>query len=260
MKFHRILPLLVVPLYFIACKPIEKTGRYLENVTKDTTGIEVRVPEIRIQKNDLLSIQVYSLATRPEIDELYNPGTGAASASGTSAPTTGYLVDNLGNIEHPRLGVFHAEGLTKNELAAEVKKRLTEPVELLRNPTVIVRFLNFKVTVLGEVNSPGTINVPGERISIIEAIGLSGDFTQYGKKYNVRVVRESNGKRDIGFVDLSSSKVFESPYYNLVQNDIVFVEPIKQREKQAEQSLVAQRITFALSLITAAAFIYNIFK
>jgi polysaccharide export outer membrane protein len=102
--------------------------------------------------------------------------------------------------------------------------------------------------------------VASERLTILEALGLSGDFTKFGKKYTVRVVREIDGKREIGTIDLTSVKLFESPYYNLKQNDIVFVEATKQKQKQDEQSIVAQRVTFALSLITAAAFIYNIFQ
>ena len=265
MKFSRnLLPLLVLPLLIFSCKPMEKTGNYLEDVKSDTTGALVEVPEMKIQKGDILSIQIYSLSTRPEIDEYYNPIGGAASsaASGSAggAGAAGYLVDSRGMIEHPRLGIFHADGLTKTELAAEVKKRLTEPVELLRNPTVLVRFLNFKVLVMGEVNSPGAITVSGERITILEALGLSGDFTEFGKKHTVRVVRETEGKREIGSIDMTTAKLFESPYYNLQQNDIVFVEATRQRQRQAEQNVVAQRVTFALSLITAAAFIYNIFR
>ena len=266
MKFHRsLIPLLALPLIIFSCKPLEKTGNYLEDVKSDTSTAVLPVPEMRIQKGDMLSIQIFSQSTRPEIDELYNPPVGAASTAGSGtgsggSAAGGYLVDNNGMIEHPRLGIFHAEGLTKQELAGEVKKRLTEPVELLRNPTVIVKFLNLKVMVMGEVTSPGPITFPSERLTILEALGLSGDFTQFGKKHTVRVVREVDGKREIGTIDLTTAKLFESPYYNLVQNDIVFVEATKMKQKQQEQSIVAQRITFALGLITSAAFIYNIFK
>jgi len=110
------------------------------------------------------------------------------------------------------------------------------------------------------VGHEGVLTVNGERITILEAIGLAGGITDYGKKNNVKIFRENNGKREVGLIDLSSATLFESPYYNLMQNDVVIVEPTKQKAKQAEQSMVAQRITFALSLITSAAFIYNIFK
>ena len=251
--------LLATPFYLFSCKTTEKTRNYLENVTRDTVINDVKVPELRFQKDDLLSIQIYSLSTERKVDELYNlPATGAA-ATGT-ASTGGYLVDRFGDIEHHRLGTIHAEGLTKQELAAEIKKRLTEPVELLSNPTVIIRLMNFRVTVLGEVGHSGSVTVPGETMTILEAIGLSGDFTQYGKKHTVRVSRTINGKRELGTIDLSSRDLFNSPYYNLAQNDIIFVEPTKQKARQTDQQVVAQRISLVLGLITAAAFIYNIFK
>ena len=255
--------MLVFPVYFFSCKPQQKLPNYLERVT-DTSGkgAAVVIPELRIQKNDLLSIQVYSLSTKPEIDQYYNLPlgyTGAGISQGQGASTGGFLVDGAGNIEHPRLGVFHAEGLTKQQLAAEFKKRLTQPVELLKDPTVIIRFLNYKVTVIGEVAKPGTINVPGERITILEAIGLSGDITQYGRKNTVKVVRELDGKRETGTIDLSSDSLFMSPYYNLMQNDVVMVEPSKIKARSAEQAVVAQKVSFALTIATVAASIANIF-
>jgi polysaccharide export outer membrane protein len=189
---------------------------------------------------------------------LYNlPTSNASSGPGTSG---GFLVDANGNIEYPRLGSFHAEGLTKQELAAQIKKKLTEPVELLKDPTVIIRFLNYKVTVIGQVGHEGVVNVPGERLTILEAVGLAGGITDYGKKERVRIIREINGQREMGIIDLSSKDLFESPYYNLMQNDVVIVEPTSQKAKQTDQALVAQRITIAIGIITSAAFIYNVFK
>jgi polysaccharide biosynthesis/export protein len=257
MKFIRILLLLALPVYFISCGTQHKLPNYLENVT-DTSGKgEVKFPELLIQKNDLLSIHVYSISTKKEADELYN--LPEATSSGTTTQN-GFLVDANGNIDYPRLGNFHAEGLTKQELAAQIKKKLTEPVELLKDPTVIIRFLNYKVTVIGQVGHEGVVNVPGERLTILEAVGLAGGITDYGKKERVKIIRETNGKREIGIIDLSSKDVFESPYYNLMQNDVIYVEPTNQKAKQTEQTLVNQKITIALSLITTAALLYNIFK
>jgi len=260
MKFTRILLLLVLPVYFISCGTQHKLPNYLENAT-DTSGKgEIKYPELIIQKNDLLSIQVYSVSTQPEkSDILYNlPTSTVSSGPGTSAG--GFLVDADGNIEYPRLGNFHAEGLTKQELAAQIKKKLTEPVELLKDPTVIIRFLNYKVTVIGQVGHEGVVNVPGERLTILEAVGLAGGITDYGKKERVRIIREINGKREMGIIDLSSKDLFDSPYYNLAQNDVVIVEPTNQKAKQTEQALVNQKLTIALSVITTAALLYNIFK
>ena len=231
---------------------------YLENVTDSAGRGDVKIPELRIQKNDQLSIQIYSLSTKPEIsDAIFNQpsvGTGGQGDGGG-----GYFVDLNGNVEHHRLGVIHAEGLTKQQLATEIKKRLTEPVELMKEPTVIIRFLNFTITVLGQVGREGPIKVPGERVTILEAVGLAGGVTDYGKKSNLRILRETDGKREIGFIDLSSKNIFESPYYHLLQNDVIMVEPTTQKLKDADQARIASKISFAFTLVTVAATLANIF-
>lgn len=247
-----------LPFYFFSCKPQQKIPYYLENVNDSTGKGVVVIPELRIQKNDQLSIQIFSLSTEPKADDVYNqPAAGTGGGQGLA--TTGYFVDLNGNIEHHRLGVIHAEGLTKHELASEIKKRLTEPVELLINPTVIIRYLNFHVTVLGQVGKEGPVTVPGERLTILEAVGLAGGITDYGKKNNVKILREINGQRETGVIDLSSKNIFESPYYNLMQNDVVLVEPTKQRLNEAEQSRIFQKISMGLTLVAAAATLANIF-
>lgn len=254
MKFHRLFLLLAFPLYFISCKPTQKLPYYLEKVSDTTPKGEVKVPELRIQKNDLLSIQIYSLSTKPDLsDAIYNQ---PAEASGT---VPGYLVDEEGNIFHHRLGSIHAEGLTKKQLAAEVRKRLVEPVELLSDPTVVVRYLNLKVTVLGQVGQQGVVSVPGERVTILEALGLAGGITEYGKKTNVKVLRENNGVRESGTIDLSSKEMFDSPFYNLVQNDVVIVDETSQKLKDADDARTFRKVSFAFTLVTVAATIANIF-
>ena len=132
-------------------------------------------------------------------------------------------------------------------------------MELLTNPTVLVRFVNIKITVLGFVGREGVLNIPGEKVTILEAVGLAGGVTDYGKKDNIKVIRETDGVREVGYIDLTSDSLFYSPYYNLVQNDVLIVEPTKKRAKDAEQAVVAQRIAFALTLVTVAATLYNIF-
>lgn len=261
MKFIRTALLLALPVYLISCGTQQKLPNYLEKVT-DTSGKgDVNIAELRIQKNDVLSIQVFSASTKPELsDVIYNlpQSQGGSSAGGSS--TAGLLVDAKGNIEYPRLGSFHAEGLTKDELAAQIKKRLTEPIELLKDPTIIIRFMNLKITVLGEVSSQGVMNIPGERVTILEAVGLAGGITEFGLKNSVKVIREIDGKREIGQVDLTSDTLFKSPYYSLMQNDVVLVQPSNKKVKKAEQDVVLQRVSFGLSIITAIALLYNIFK
>lgn len=257
MKFHRLVLLLLLPMYFISCKPQQKVVNYLEGVNDSTGRGPVTYPELKIQKNDRLSIIIFSLSTKPEIsDAIYNQ-----PAVGTGGETAGYLVDNNGDIIHHRLGLIHVEGLTKNEVANEVKKRLTMPVELLKDPTVVVRIENFTVTLLGEVGRQGPIPVEGEKITILEAIGLAGGIAEMGKKTNVKVIREQNGQRETGYIDLSSKDIFQSPYYNLLQNDLIVVDvdDRNRKYKDEEQARLVQKISFALTLVTVAATLSSIF-
>lgn len=269
MKLIRFLLPLVVSFCMIACGSQQKMATYLQNVS-DTTGKQaIAIPDLLIQKNDMLSIQVYSASTKPEIsDALYNlPAVATASSQGStgrsttgSASSPGFLVDNAGNIEYPRIGVLHVEGLTKKELADIIKVKINEKDSVLTNPSVIVRFQNLKITVLGEVKNPGMISFPGERMTILEALGLAGDVTDYGMKDKVKVVREVNGQRETGFIDLSDKKSFDSPFYNLVQNDVVMVEATKSKAKKADQDVALRQAGFFISVITAIAVVANLFR
>jgi Periplasmic protein involved in polysaccharide export len=252
----RILFITLLVAFMASCTPQQKVPAYLENVNDSTIVTDVKVAEPLIQKNDLLQIQVYSASIDPQVDAPYNlPSQGGAASGGGSA--TGYLVDANGNIEYPRIGTILVEGLTKQQLADVIKSKLAGQ---LTDPVVIVRFQNFKITVLGEVGSQGSFTVPTERISILEAMGLAGGVSEYGKKEGIKVLREVNGKREIGLVDLTSKKIFESPYYQLSQNDVVIVEPSNRKIQREQKQETTQRIAFALSIITSVLFIYNTFN
>jgi polysaccharide biosynthesis/export protein len=249
--------IIVLALFFASCHTQKNAYYYyLENVSDTSAKNAVRNFEPAIQKNDQLSIQVYSAATDSKVDALYN----LSSANGNIASNPslmGFLVDQRGNIEYPRIGILHAEGLTKQQLADTIKNRLSGE---LTNPSVIIRFLNFRVTVLGEVGHGGTISIPYEKVTILEAIGLAGDIPYTGKKNSVRIIREVDGNRQIGTIDLTAKDVFDSPYFYLQQNDVVIVDPTRARVRSNEESIITQRITFALTFITTAALLYNIFK
>lgn len=257
MKSFRVLLFSLLTILFFSCKAPQQLPTYLQQVSDTTTLPAIKVPELIIQKGDILTIQIQSLSTKPEQSDLiYNqPATG----SGGQVNTAGYLVDNNGNILHHRLGLIHAEGLTKEALAAEIKKRLTQPVELLMDPTVVVRLSNFKVTLLGQVGNEGVINVPADKLTLLEAVGLAGGITDYGKKTGIKVFRESDGKREVGYIDLSTTKLFESPFYYLKQNDVVIVEETNKKQKETEQARTMQKISFAFTLVTVAATMANIF-
>ncbi len=183
----------------------------------ETTSIS---PETIITPNHLLGITVSSL--NPNATVIFN-----TTLNGTTQGS-GYLVNKEGYIQFPVLGGIKAEGLSGNQLREQIVKSLVEK-KLLVDPIVSVRFLNFKVTVLGEVGRPTVIDVPNEKISLLEALGLAGDITIYGKKDNVMIIREENNKKIIKRLNLNTSDLFNSPYYYLKANDVVYVEANKAK-------------------------------
>jgi polysaccharide biosynthesis/export protein len=228
---------------------------------RDTSGITVKVQPPVIQKGDLISIKVFSKANGldPKADAPYNlqQSSTAGVAGSSSGGGSGFLVDRYGNIEYPQLGVLHVEGMTREDLSAQIKQRLDS---VLTNPSVDVRFQNYKVTVLGEVRAPGSYTFQTENVTILDALGSSGDITDYGKKDNVMVVRETNGEVQRGRINLTSDSLFLSPYYHLQQGDVVLVEALPKKIKQQEQQQTTQRIGLGISIITAIALILTFFK
>jgi len=137
-----------------------------------------------------------------------------------------YLVDKNGNIEFPVLGTVAIAGLTRLEATALIKTKLEEYVN---NPIVNIRIANFTITVLGEVNNPGTFTIQDEKVSLTEALGLAGDLTIYGNRKNVLLTREVDGKKKFAVFDLTSAKVLASQNYYLAQNDVLYIEPNQSR-------------------------------
>lgn len=228
---------------------------YLEDIKDTSFKKAVFIAEPVIQKNDLLSIQISSASLDPSVDKDYNMST-QQSGGNQSSQITGYLVNTRGDIELPRLGVIHVEGLTKTELEQVIKTKLKG---LLNQPTVLIRFQSYKVIVLGEVGAPGVLNVNTERLSILEAISMAGGVSQYGTIKNVKVLRENNGVRQLGVLDLTSQSIFQSPYYQLQQNDVVLVDQTPYKLRQAEQARVTQQIGFALTIVTTLTLLYSLF-
>ncbi|WP_374950547.1 polysaccharide biosynthesis/export family protein [Mucilaginibacter sp.] len=183
-----------------------------------------------INKNDLLGIYVSSL--NAEASLIYNapslPTTISAGANGSAMQTVGYLVNEDGVIQFPVLGNIKAAGLTIKELTEVITDSL-KTGKLLVDPLVTIRFLNFRVTVLGEVGKPTVITVPNEKISVLEAIGLAGDLTIYGKRDNVLLIREEGGKKIIRRINLNSPAILTSSFYYLKTNDVIYVEPDKNK-------------------------------
>ncbi|HEY0897869.1 MAG TPA: polysaccharide biosynthesis/export family protein [Sphingobacteriaceae bacterium] len=217
---------------------------------------ELAVPqktEPQIQPNDMLSITVSTLS--PESNVLFSGGANVSrvsnnssypSASGTAA--NGYVVDKNGFINFPVLGQVKVGGLTKDD----VREKLTADIsKYVKSPIVNVAFENFKVTVIGEVNRPSTFTVNNDNINLLEALGLAGDMTVYGKRENVLIIREQNGKRTMNRVNLNRKDVLNSPFFYLKQNDIVYVEPDKSKGAQISTGRqVLPYIVSAASIIT----------
>ena len=205
---------------------------YFSTLSNDTLMASNMPPASVIQANDVLGITVSS--PNPEASVIFN-----ASMSSTSIPTVsgatgaltnsyGYLVSQEGYINFPMLGGIKAAGLTKEQLKGLITHQLIEK-KLLIEPIVSINYMNFKVTVLGEVGKPSVINVPTEKISILEAIGLAGDLTIFAKRSNVLLIREENGQKITRRLDLNSSDLFTSGFYYLKSNDVVYVEPGKTK-------------------------------
>lgn len=200
---------------------------YLKDAKDSEVSIYDKLEPV-IQRNDLLSITVSSpnaVASQP-----FNTAVAVSTqlVGYTSTQSYGYLVDQDGYIDVPMLGRVKAAGLTKKELKDKITDLLVVN-KFLMQPVVSVRYLNFKVTVLGEVARPMVINVPDEKINIMEALGFAGDMTVYAKRDNVVLIREEGGKRITKRLNLNNEEILKSPFYYLKTNDIVYVEPNKTK-------------------------------
>ena len=229
---------LAVLIGLASCNPeTYKKINYLQDVKQDTTMTMKVNKGIIIQPQDQLSIIVTSRDPRMatpfnlSVSSLY---TGSElSATGASQRITGYVVSNEGDIDFPSLGELHVAGLNRWQLQELIKDRLADS-GLLKDAIVTVEFLNFKISVLGEVTAPGTYSVTGDKITILQALALARDLTIFGQRENVQVIREQNGRRQIFKMDLTSSDIFTSEAYYLQQNDVVYVTPSKVRAGQGE--------------------------
>jgi len=230
---------------------------YLQDVVPLKQQVIEQKYEVYIHNDDLLAIMVNS--KNPELPMVtYQLG----SESGGQQRVLGYLVDTNGDIDFPILGKLHVAGLTRLQLTDLIKQRLIEE-DLIKDPIVTVQFLNYKVAVMGEVNRPGSFNISGDRITLLEALSMAGDLTIYGRRDRVAVIREKDGKRTILFHDLRSADIFNSPCYYLQQNDIVYVEPNKAKAGQSEinqNKSVGVWLSAASILVSIASLIVTLTK
>lgn len=259
MNARKILLSLAVVALVASCQSYKEMA-YVQDAPRDTVT-EINAQYIGgIQVNDLLSIYVES--EEPSSTIQFNQETNkiAVTASGTvmnpatgnSGKVPGYLVDGDGDIVFPALGNLHVQGMSHSDLAGMIAARLRDEGHI-NDAHVTVKLMNFKVSVLGDVAKPGEILVQGERLTIFEALSIVGDLQITGLRNNVTVVREENGKRVVGEIDLTSKEVFGSPYYYLHQNDVIYVEPNARKKKQATRDMTwMSYLSSAVSVVSLA--------
>ena len=216
------------------------------------------------QKGDVLGITIYS--DNPEATAIYNqPNTavssaGAAASAGGGLPTTpGYQVDYSGNIQMQGAGNIMVEGLTRVQLADLLKSKYSN---VLQNPYAIVKFLNYKVTVMGEVARPGVVAFQGDHLTVLQALGLAGDISIYGLKDSILLIREYNGKREIANINATSPDLMLTPYYYMQQNDMLIVRA-NPKKPTVDVEVNTRRlgiVTAIMAIVTSAAVLVTLFR
>lgn len=217
-------------LYFIfsfiisSCVP-KKEVVYLQEIG-NTSSSKNKNYEPLIKADDVLFIHVSTVD--PKASEPFNIGQneGGVAANAMQLQRTTYLVNNAGYIQFPILGEIKVSGLNRTQVVSLLKSRISE---FAKDPVINLRIMNYKISVAGEVNNPGTFTISSERITIFEALAMAGDMTLFGKRENVLVVREIDGIKTTMRLDITNPEIINSPYYYLTQNDLVYVEPNKRK-------------------------------
>ena len=207
-----------------------KTVPYFQNAASFQNSPDIKLYDITIKPKDKLSIFVFSshmeavaLFNMVVKQPLNNIGRQSYSYGGKFQQ---YLVDSDGNIDFPLVGEINLQGLTIEQAEAQIKQKIAKHIQEGTDYIVNVRIDNFEVSVLGEVKTPNTFTVTHNKINVLEALALAGDMTIYGKRENVKVLREKHdGEYEVHELDMRDANILNSPYYYLQQRDIVYVEP-----------------------------------
>jgi polysaccharide export outer membrane protein len=245
----RIVPITVFTFMLFSCVS-KKDVVYFQDALNYETIVSDNTSSYKFKVDDVVGIYVSTLDSEASLPfNLYK----GAEEGGIRAEQVDYIIDKEGNIDFPVLGSIEIEGFSPEETKVLLKEKLAD---YLKNPIINIRLKNFTVTILGEVNRPGTYPVNGEQITIFEAIGLAGDLTIKGMRENIKVIRDFNGVKVYNTIDLRSKRALDSPVYYLTQNDVIYVEPNKSA---VTASSLDNRATIAISiasvLITSAALI-----
>ena len=257
--------LLVISMLINGCGSTKNVA-YFQNSDSVNLQMSKVLYDARIMPKDILSITVN--ATNPEAAAPFNltvatPLTVSLNANSTTqAALQSYIVDNEGNIDFPLVGKLHLEGLTKNQAEQLILQNIKQFMSETEKPIVTVRMINYKISVIGEVNHPGMFTVANEKINILEALAQAGDLTIYGVRDRVKLIREDKtGQKEIHVLNLNDANIINSPYYYLQQNDIVYVEPNKVKSQNSSVGSMTTLWFSATSiLISLTSLLYNILK
>ena len=230
---------LLLGIVFITSCASRKEVVYFQDTGNFETLVNNNNFVSKFKVDDLVGIHVSSL--NPEASAPFNL-IRVAEEGGLRAESVDYLVDQAGEIDFPVIGKLKIEGLSPDELRVLLRSRLSD---YLKDPIINIRLRNFTVTILGEVNRPGTYPVDGEQITILEALGLAADVTIRGIRENVLVIRDFNGTKVYTRINLLSKNMVKSPVYYLTQNDVVYVEPNKSAIRS---STINANTTVAISI------------
>lgn len=229
--------LLAASIILLGACSTSKNITYFQDLRPGESELTLAAPvEIKIQPKDKLSILVNS--QDPRLTNLFNlpiftQQIGQEGNTGSSRGVSGYTVDTDGNIDFPVLGQLQIAGMTREEVAAYIKKEL-QSHDLIKDPVVIVEYMNLSISVMGEVNRPGRYNIEKDELTILDALSQAGDLTIFGKREKVLVLRKENGKQRVYGINLCSGEhLYTSPVYYLQQNDVVYVEPNETKSRQS---------------------------
>ena len=257
----KIIYLLVLACMVVSCVQVKDIS-YFQQTDQGRTVLNSATYDAQIKPKDLLSITVVS--SEPAASRRYNlimPQVDATMSFIQSQPTLqNYLVDNDGNINFPSLGTLKVKGLSTKELEGLIEKQL-KPFFTEELPVITVRIMNYSVNVLGEVQRPGMFATTNGRMTIFEGLAMAGDMTIYGRRDNVKVLRENeNGEKVIYTLNLNDKKLFDSPAFFLEQNDVVYVEPNQTRANSSKYGAAENyRISTISVLISLATLGVTIF-
>jgi polysaccharide export outer membrane protein len=254
-----------VILTLTSCVSQKQITYFQKGVNQPDTIAVAKAYIPKIQPGDILAINIGSL--NPAASSFFNPystmplGTDANDAAANGTPSSlvlnqsaspNYLVDADGSIELPLIGNIKLSGLSTSEARDMIKNSLKT---YLKGPTVNVRVMNYKISIMGEVAKPSVYVIPNEKITLPEALSLAGDMTIFGKRDNVLIIRDNDGKKEFGRVNLNSREVYTSPYYYLHNNDVIYIEPNGGRIAQTDKTY--QILPIVLSTLSFIVIIFS---